>query len=138
VKSGQEQYDLIFFTLFEQSRTLDPDRTPRPGSEPEGLIEVSLLSFDGCEARWPIVGAAIEVAYQATLFAKNGAAIASWEGHGRAGPSDNLEGYKEPVPLLQAETRYLGAVTSLAMRRAAADFVINFERGLRLRAWIGQ
>ncbi|MFO7542382.1 MAG: hypothetical protein R6W97_06150 [Thiobacillus sp.] len=103
-----DMYDLIFSTLFEQSRTLDSGHNFRPNPGSGGLIEVHLLNFDGCEARWPIVGANIEVAYQATLFAMNGATVASWEGRGRAGPSDNLAGYKESVPLLQVETRYLG------------------------------
>jgi hypothetical protein len=131
-------FDQIFSAFFENPVTLQPGAASKVPVDSNGEIEVRLLNFDGCEARWPIVNQKIEVAYQATLRAKDGSVIAQWEGLGRAGPEDNLEGYTEKVPFLQVETAYLGAVTSLAMRRAAADFVINFERDLRVRSWLGQ
>ena len=129
-------FDRIFSALFENPVTLQANAASRIPANSKGVIEVSLLNFDGCDARWPVVGSKIEVAYQATLRAKDGSVIARWEGHGRAGPTDNLDGYTETVPFGEVETRYLGAVTSLAMRRAAADFVINFERDQSLRAWL--
>ena len=129
-------FDQIFSALFENPVGLQSDAASQIPANSKGVIEVSLLNFDGCEARWPVVGSKIKVVYQATLRARDGSVIARWEGHGCAGPADNLEGYKEKIPFGEVETRYLGAVTSLAMRRAAADFVINFERNQSLRAWL--
>lgn len=129
-------FDQIFSALFENPATLQADAASQIPANSKGVIEVSLLKYDGCEVRWPIVGQTIEVAYQATLRASDGEVIARWEGRGRAGPTDNLEGYTEKIPWVGVETRYLGALTHLAMRRAAADFVINVERDRRLRAWL--
>lgn len=129
-------FDQIFSALFENPGTLQADAASQIPANSKGVIEVSLLKYDGCEVSWPIVGQKIEVAYQAILRARDGEVIARWEGRGRAGPTDNLEGYKETIPWVGVETRYLGALTSLAMRRAAADFVINVERDQRLRAWL--
>jgi len=129
-------FDRIFSAFFENPVTLQPDADSRMSANSKGVIEVGLLQYDGCEVTGPIGRQKITVAYQATLRARDNTVIAQWEGRGRAGPADNLEGYKDKVPFLDVETRYLGAVTSLAMRRAAADFVINFERDQRLRAWL--
>lgn len=128
-------FDRIFSAFFENPVTLQVDAASQIPANSKGVIEVSLLKYDGCEVTWPIVGQKIEVAYQATLRTRDGSVIARWEGRGRAGPADNLEGYTERIPWVGVETRYLGAVTNLAMRRAAADFAINFERDQRLRAW---
>ena len=129
-------FDRIFSALFENPVTLQADTAFRMPANSKGVIEVGLLNFDGCEVTGPIGRQKITVAYQATLRARDGSVIARWEGRGSAGPADNLEGYTEKIPFGEIETRYLGAVTSLAMRRAAADFVINFERDQSLRAWL--
>lgn len=128
-------FDQIFSAFFENPVTLQADAASQIPANSKGVIEVGLLKFDGCEVTGPIGRQKITVAYQATLRARDGEVVARWEGHGRAGPADNLEGYTEKIPFGEVETRYLGAVTSLAMRRAAADFVVNFERDQRLRTW---
>lgn len=128
-------FDRIFSAFFENP-VLQADAASQIPANPKGVIEVSLLKYDGCEVTGPIGSQTIGVVYQASLRARDGGVIARWEGHGRAGPADNLEGYEEKIRFGEVETRYLGAVTSLAMRRAAADFVINFERDQRLRAWL--
>ncbi|MBW8327917.1 MAG: hypothetical protein K0M48_01750 [Thiobacillus sp.] len=129
-------FDRIFSALFENPVGLQADAASQIPANSKGVIEVGLLKYDGCEVTGPIGRQKITVAYQATLRAREGSVIARWEGHGRAGPADNLEGYTEKIPFGEVETRYLGALTSLAMRRAAADFVINFERNPSLRAWL--
>lgn len=129
-------FDQIFSAFFENPVMLQSDAASQIPANSKGVIEVRLLKYDGCEVTGPIGRQEIAVAYQATLRARDGSVIARWAGHGRAGPGDNLEGYKEKLPFGEIETRYLGAVTNLALRRAAADFVINFERDPRLRAWL--
>ena len=99
------------------------------------LVEVSLLQFTGCDARWPIIGTStIEVAYEAVALSPEGVEVARWSGFGRAGPGDDLG---ESAGLgSDPEQSHLNALTRLAMRRAAADLVVRFETEPSVRAWI--
>lgn len=133
-----DMFNQIFAAFFGKGVVQAPNLASEAAAEPENVFEVRLLEFDGCEAKWPIVGATVEVAYQVSLRDRGGAVLASWEARGRAGAKDNLQAYKEPVSVMEPETWYLGAATSMAMRRAAADLVVNLDRDLRFRKWQGK
>ena len=111
-----EMFNQVFDALFEKVIILDSKFNTQSLNELKSIIEVRLLDFKGCEARWPIFGTNIEVAYEATLYGKDGVIVAKWQGQGRGLSNDSLESYKEKVPVMEVETRYLGALTSIAMR----------------------
>jgi hypothetical protein len=123
-----EMFDRAFSALFKKVIPLGSGVKVQAAAEQYPMIEVRLLDFDGCEASWPIFGSNIEVAYEATLYGNDGTLIARWQGRGRAG--------KEACAICGVETGYLSAVTSLAMRRAAADFIINLEQDPSIRVWL--
>jgi hypothetical protein len=137
-RPSMEMFNLVFDALFEKVVILDSKFNTQSSNELKSMIEVRLLDFNGCEARWPIIGTNIEVAYEATLYGKEGVIVAKWQGRGRGLSSDSLESYKEKVPLMEVETRYLGALTSIAMRRAAANFIFNFYTNSLIRTWLGK
>ncbi len=116
-------FDRLFAAMFRKAETVNtrPGATPAP--EPRDVIEVRLTEFNGCDARWPIIGTTtIRVAYEAILWSAQGRELARWQGRGQAGPRDPLDDYRP-----SGEAAYLAALTSLAMRKAATDFVLNFE-----------
>lgn len=125
-----ELFDHLFEAMFENVETVDAG--PENGRDGGGkdLIELQLAMFNGCEARWPIVGTTVvEIAYKAIVWSAEGTEIAQWEGRGRAGPGDDLGQYAAV-----SEVSYLAALTRVAMRRAAADFIVTFETEPSIRA----
>ena len=133
-----EMFNQIFDAFFEKAVVAGKHSDIVTYDGPKSIIEVRLLSFDGCEARWPIFGTSIEVAYEATLRTMDGVTIARWEGRGKAGPDDDLKNYTDTTSVTEVEAQYLGTVTSIAMRKAAADFIINFDKNTEIRAWLGK
>ena len=127
-------FDGLFAAMFHEIETVDtrPGATPTP----RDVIEVRLTEFDGCDARRPIVGiATVRVAYEAILWSAQGRELTRWRGRGQAGPRDPQDEYVAGFPEIHEiltgsytpEAAYLAALTSIAMRKAAADFVLNFE-----------
>ena len=53
---------------------------------------------------------------------------------GRAGPGDDVSDYQ--TSLIESEIEHLNGLTSIALRRALADFVVNFENDPKVRAWV--
>ena len=133
---SMEMFNLIFEGIFDNPQVVGTNIDALAFVEPKNLIEVSLLRFDGCEARWPIVESKIEVAYEAILRNANGGTIARWVGRGQAGPDEISENYTATDPSIAVEARYLSDVTGIAMRKAAADFVINFDKDAKIRDWL--
>jgi hypothetical protein len=132
-------FDAVFSALFERVFTLEPGRVGQAGGQALPLIEVRLLGYDGCEAKWPIVGTTtISVAYEATLHGKEGSRIARWQGSGQAGPADFTTENRDAGTGLRVEGLYLSTVTRVAMRRAAADFIVNYENNPAIRTWLGK
>lgn len=134
-----ELFDGIFAALFEHPLAGDEQSRLLVSSANTPFVEVRLIEYDGCEAGWPIVGAAtIRIAYEATLRDRDGNLIARWQGRGKAVPADYATAApgKETVP--GVETRYLSTMTRLAMRRAAADFIVNFDKDPGIRVWLGK
>jgi hypothetical protein len=142
IELGQPSMDMfkrIFSALFDKTFTVGPGLNGQSAERQAPLIEVRLLDYDGCEASWPIVGTAnIGVAYEATLRDKGGAQIARWQGRGRAGAADYAAGTPDSGTGLGVEALYLSTVTRLAMRKAAADFIIRYEQDPGIRAWLGK
>ena len=125
-----EMFDLAFSALFNKVIPLGSGVKEQAAAGQYPIIEVRLLEFDGCEAHTQILRS-IEVAYEATLHDNDGTLIARWQGRGRAG----MGAFREKIDSGDL-TGYLSAVTSLAMRRAAADFIINFEQDPSIMAWL--
>ncbi len=131
-----QMFDTIFTGLFRDVETLDiaPETaTPR---DQRDVIELRLIEFSGCEASWPIIGTTeIDIEYRAILRSAAGETLARLEGRGHAVPRDDdprLASSRWSVP----EATHLAILTSAAMRRAAADFMINFENDPAVRAWL--
>ena len=133
-----DMFNLIFNALFEKVLVVGNNADTLASDGPKSIIEVGLLMLDGCNASWPIVGASIGVAYEATLRNSEGVEIARWKGQGKAGPDDYIERYAGAASAIEVEIHYLTAVTSIAMRKAAADFIINFDKNPRIRSWLGK
>jgi hypothetical protein len=130
-------FDTLFMALFAKTVAMGRGQTSAIAGERLPLIEVGLLSYDGCQASWPIVGTtSVKVAYGATLFGKDGARVAHWQGRGRAGAEDFDSQDVPGTGGWDIEGTYLADVTRLAMRKAAADFLINYDKDPALRAWL--
>lgn len=130
-------FDKVFMALFAKTVAMGQGQTVAVAAEPLPVIEVGLLSYDGCQASWPIVGTtSVKVAYEATLFGKDGARVAHWQGRGRAGAEDFDSQDAPGAGGWDIEGTYLADVTRLAMRKAAADFLINYDKNPAVRAWL--
>ena len=140
-----EMFNVIFTALFKdvEFRDTPPDFT-FPGDQRE-VIELHLSEFTGCQASWPILGTTvIDIGYEAIVWSAEGEELARWNGRGRAGPGDDPRGYsfeglgykiKRGSLVLEPELTHLNALTSVAMRKAAAAFVVNYENDPAVRAW---
>lgn len=125
-------FDAVLPALFNEVNVLDA-RTD-PGTSGRPVVEVRLAEFTGCRAEWPIRGkATLDLAYEAVARTPEGRELARWSGRGRAAAAD-ADLY--PAPATGVELAYLSVLTRVAMRRAAADFVVNFERDPSVRAWL--
>lgn len=123
-------FDRLFAAMFRKAETVDTRPGASPVEEPRDVIEIRLTEYNGCDARWPIIGSTtLRVAYEAILWSPQGQELTRWLGQGQAGPRDPLDDYR-----LSGEAAYLSALTSLAMRKAATDFVLNFEENSAVQA----
>jgi hypothetical protein len=103
---------------------------PLTGSVPAGkesfLFE--LVSFDGCEASWPIIGTTrMSIAYRSRLLRADGSTVEDFTARGHAGPADAEPGL---------EGRHLTSLTEAAMRKAAADFIVQIEESEKIDQWL--
>ncbi len=121
-----QMFDNLFTALFRDVETLDISPKITTSRHPRDIIELRLSKFNGCQAKWPILGTTvIYIAYEAILWSAEGKKVAQWKGQGRAGRGDDLGSYGGSA--WEPELRHLAALTSVAMRKAAADFIINFQ-----------
>jgi|WetSurSiteA1Bulk_404760.scaffolds.fasta_scaffold18161_2 hypothetical protein len=132
-----EMFNLIFGALFEEVIVVD---SVTSGFEKglKSVIEVRLLGFNGCEASWPIFGASVKVAYEVILRGEDGIIIGGWQCRGEAVYGDSREGCSDKGLGLDPEGRYLGALTCVGMRRAVAEFIVNFQKDSQARAYLGK
>ena len=128
-----EMFDILFTALFTDVETRDtgPEITS-PGDQ-RYVIELRLSELNTCEVMsWDTLGpTVIDITYEAIVWSAEGEKIAQWEGRGRAGRDDLGRYYRKWEPLV-------AALTSVAMRKAAADFIVNFENDPVVRAWLGK
>ena len=136
--SNIEMFDLILGGLFENIVKLDSVKSGvKKGLK--NVIEIRLQEYNGCEASWPIINASIVVTYEATLYGEDATVITTWQGSGRAMPSDSHESCGALVPHHSlTETRYLAYTTCIAMRRAAADFIVNLQNNVKISDYLGK
>lgn len=129
-----EMFNVIFATLFTDVEFSDASSEIAFLGDQRDVIELHLSSFTGCQASWPIFGTTvIEIRYEAIVWSAEGEELVRWGGYGQAGPGHDLLGNNGPM--LEPELAHLNALTSVAMRNAAADFVVNFETDPAVRAW---
>ena len=121
-------FDTIFSGLFQKIDHLAKE--PADGGEGgRDTITIHLVGFDGCEASWPILGTTtIHVAYEGVFRSKAGD-IARVRGAGQADSYDIESNEMTDAAL------YLGGLLQIAMRRAAAQFVLEFEQRPELQDW---
>ncbi len=132
-----EMFDILFTALFRDVETLDIGPGITTSRDQRDIIELRLSEFNGCEASWPILGTTvIDIAYEAIVWSAEGEKVAQWKGQGRAGRGDDLGSYGGSA--WEPELSHLAALTSVAMRKAAADFIINFKNDPAVRAWLGK
>ncbi len=134
-------FDRLLAAMFRKTETADT----RPGAAPtpRDVIEVRLSEFNGCDVRPPIIGTTtVRIGYEAILWSAQGRELTRWQGRGQAGPGDSLYDYLEtfsgPLQILTGSKprviAYLAALTSLAMRDAATNFLLNFEKNSVVQA----
>jgi hypothetical protein len=125
-------YDLVFSGLFARTFRVYDYRPSMPDKQEADVVELTITGFTGCEARWPIIGVTyVTITYRAILRAPSGKQIAEWIGTGAAAPS---EGGNRTQAI--TERKYLEAQTAIAMRKAAANFVTEFQQNPDIKAWI--
>ncbi len=122
-------YDLVFSGLFTKSFRVNNYNPSAPGDQKADVVELMITNFTGCEARWPIIGANVSITYKAILRTPSGDKIAEWVGTGHATSS-------EVDAKRLTERMYLEALSAIAMRKAAADFVKNFQENPDINAWL--
>ncbi len=122
-------FDLVFSGLFDGTFRVN-SRPPLTQEDQEAeVVELTIAEFTGCEAAWPIIGVTtVAITYKAIIWAPTGEKVTSWDGWGIADSSDIEVGI--------SETTHLEEVTSIAMRRAAADFIVEFHKNSGIKAWL--
>ena len=116
-------YDKLLGAMFKSARTVDAKPGTSSAQGTEDVIEVRMTGFTGCDASWPVIGASVTINYEAILWAPDGTELTRWNAHGAAGSSDPYVDYMDSG----GEAEYLAALTKIAMRKAATDFVLNYE-----------
>lgn len=116
-------YDKLLGAMFKSARTVDAKPGTSSAQGTEDVIEVRMTGFTGCDASWPVIGASVTINYEAILWAPDGTELTRWNAHGAAGLSDPYDDYMDSG----GEAEYLAALTKIAMRKAATDFVLNYE-----------
>lgn len=116
-------YDKLLGAMFMSTRMVDAEPGAGQARRDYDVIEIRLTDFDGCDVSWPVFGASVSIGYEAVLWSPDGKEMTRWNARGAAGPADPLPDDMDSV----VEARYLAALTSIAMRKAATDFVLNYE-----------
>lgn len=120
----------LFASMFEDVVIL-PAGAETPVGDDIYVIRLSLESYTGCDVSWPIIGSPVAVTYSADVMRGPDKVIKAWTGYG--------EGTAEEIVARQGSTMniddYLARITTLAIRRAAADFLWKFEEDERVLAW---
>lgn len=123
-------FTTIFSSMFEDVVFL-PTGAEAPVGDDTYVIRLSLESYTGCDVSWPIIGSPVAVTYSAEVLRGPDKVMEAWTGYG--------EGTAEEIVARHGSTinieDYLASITTLAIRRAAADFLWKFEEDERVLAW---
>ena len=117
-------YDKLLGAMFESIRNVDAEPGSGQAQGDDDVIEIRMIEFTGCDAGWPVFGASVSVSYEAILWSPDGKELTRWNARGSAGPSDPYADHMDSG----GEAGYLAALTKIAMRKAATDFVLNYEK----------
>ena len=117
-------YDKLLDAMFERTRTVDARPGAGQAQGDEDVIEIRMTEFSGCDASWPVFGASVSIGYEVILWSPEGKEMTRWNARGAAGPFDIDPDERSWME----EAEYLAALTSIAMRKAATDFVLNYEK----------
>lgn len=116
-------YDNLLGAMFENTSTVSAKPGAGQARGNEDVIEIHMTEFTGCDASWPVFGASVDIHYEAILWSAEGKELTRWNARGTAGPADPYVDYMDSG----GEAEYLAALTKIAMRKAATDFVLNYE-----------
>lgn len=130
--SSIKMFDLILEALFENVVKID-SMTSAFNKGLKNVIEIRLKNYNGCEVGWPIFGSTIVVEYEAKFYKIDTTPITSWEGKGLSKPGDSHGSCGNVGPPYSFfEKEYLATTTCIAMRMAAADFIVNLQKSINV------
>lgn len=120
-----EMFDGLLAGMFRNAETVTEIPEDTLIQDERDTVEIRMTNFTGCDASWPVTDrwTTVEVGYEAILRSAQGEELTRWRGQGTAGMSDPYQKYMTST----GEAAYLAALASIAMRKAATDFVVNFE-----------
>lgn len=119
-----------FSAIFSHVEFVQTDRDVRTHAD-TNIIRLSLDSYTGCEATWPIVDQPIAIVYSADIYRGSDKVLSDWTGAGIAAPEDLVINHTSA----RDEANYLGYMTTLAIRRALAEILWKFEENEEVLAW---
>jgi len=118
----------VFHAMFADIRVL-PAGAAATGDR--YVVTLSLDEYTGCDVAWPIIGSPVAIAYSARLTRGADMLLEAWTGSGESLADDIIT---DESPAMNIDT-YLARLTTLAIRRAVADFLWKFEEDERVLAW---
>jgi len=121
----------VFSAMFMDVVVVPVSAAP-PGFSERYLIKLSLENFTGCDVAWPIFGSSVAITYSADVMLGSEMVLSAWTGSGESTAQDVSSGGSGTTIDEQA---YLARLTTLAIRRAVADFLWKFEEDERVLAW---
>ena len=131
IKLGAPSVEMFNAILRSKFRTVEQlQENPLAGSAPNAKksLVLELVSFNGCEARWPIIGTTrISVAYRGRFLGADGSTVEDLTAQGNSGPGDASPG---------DEGMHLTSLTEAAMRKAAADYIVQVEESEKIDQWL--
>ena len=128
-----EMFNSIFKNIFKEVNVLDSVHDFKFSLGNHSVIELRLSQFLGCDTTIANGPPTFFIIYEAIVWSANGERVAQWKGAGDASPSDVKRPLLELTVLDTID--YLTALTRVAMRRAAADFVVNYSKSPEVQAW---
>lgn len=123
-------FTTMFSSMFADAVFL-PAGAETPIGDDRYVIRLSLESYTGCGVAWPIIGSSVAIAYSADVMRGSEKVLGKWMGYGETAAQEIEVSQGGAMDI----TAYLAQMTTLAIRKAAADFVWKFEEDERVLAW---
>lgn len=130
-----EMFDFILSALFEKVVVFESVESALDKGMNK-IMEIRLIEFNGCDVGWPIFGANIRVTYEASLYDSDAAVIATWQGSGFAISGESTGNCTVGLSVFEPEGNYLSIMTCIAMRKAAAGFIVNLQKNKKIQAFL--